>query len=169
VASAPAPPIEGTPRLRRTLHRACAAKTAMQRVTALSAIRPADLAPVPPRNGEPRTGLSMGEHQAQTTAQWGITREAQDELALASHQKLAAAYDAGFFDDLITGYRGLSRDQNLRPDSTLEKLGSLKPVFGTKSPQVAEPSMTAGNSTPLSDGASSVLMGSADWAAERGL
>lgn len=169
VDSASDSPIEVTPRLRRILHRAFAAKTAMQRVKAFSQIRPADLAPVPPRNGEPRTGLSMGEHQAQTTAQWGITREAQDELALASHQKLGAAYDAGFFDDLVTGYRGLSRDQNLRPDSTLEKLGSLKPVFGTKSPQVAEPSMTAGNSTPLSDGASSVLMGSAQWAAERGL
>src|SRR5699024_4266039 len=169
VDSASDSPIEVTPRLRRILHRAFAAKTAMQRVRALGAIRPADLAPVPPRNGEPRTGLSMGEHQALTTAQWGITREAQDELALASHQKLAAAYDAGFFDDLITGYRGLARDQNLRPESTLEKLATLKPVFGTRSPQVAEPSMTAGNSTPLSDGASSVLMGSADWAAERGL
>jgi len=169
VDSASDSPIEVTPRLRRILHRAFAAKTAMQRVTALSAIRPADLAPVPPRNGEPRTGLSMGEHQALTTAQWGIEREAQDELALASHRNLAAAYDAGFLDDLVTGYRGLARDQNLRPDSTLEKLGTLKPVFGVKSPQVAEPTMTAGNSTPLSDGASSVLLGSADWAAEHGL
>ena len=169
VDSASDSPIEVTPRLRRILHRAFAAKTAMQRVTALSAIRPADLAPVPPRNGEPRTGLSMGEHQALTTAQWGIEREAQDELALASHKNLAAAYDAGFLDDLVTGYRGLARDQNLRPDSTLEKLGTLKPVFGVKSPQVAEPTMTAGNSTPLSDGASSVLLGSADWAAEHGL
>ena len=169
VDSASDSPIEVTPRLRRILHRAFAAKTAMQRVTALSAIRPADLAPVPPRNGEPRTGLSMGEHQALTTAQWGIEREAQDELALASHKNLAAAYDAGFLDDLVTGYRGLARDQNLRADSTLEKLGTLKPVFGVKSPQVAEPTMTAGNSTPLSDGASSVLLGSAEWAAERGL
>jgi acetyl-CoA C-acetyltransferase len=169
VDSASDSPIEVTPRLRRILHRAFAAKTMTQRLKALSAIRPADLAPVPPRNGEPRTGLSMGEHQALTGAQWGVTRQEQDELALASHRNLAAAYDAGFFDDLVTGYRGLARDQNLRPDSTLEKLGSLKPVFGVRSPQVAEPSMTAGNSTPLSDGASSVLLGSADWAAERGL
>ncbi|MGO1977341.1 MAG: acetyl-CoA C-acetyltransferase [Brachybacterium tyrofermentans] len=169
VDSASDSPIEVTPRLRRILHRAFAAKTAMQRVKALSAIRPADLTPVPPRNGEPRTGLSMGEHQALTGAQWGITREAQDELALASHQNLAAAYDAGFFDDLVTGYRGLARDQNLRADSTLEKLGSLKPVFGVKSPQVSEPTMTAGNSTPLSDGASAVLMGSQEWADEHGL
>ncbi|GAA1316695.1 acetyl-CoA C-acetyltransferase [Brachybacterium tyrofermentans] len=169
VDSASDSPIEVTPRLRRILHRAFAAKTAMQRVKALSAIRPADLTPVPPRNGEPRTGLSMGEHQALTGAQWSITREAQDELALASHQNLAAAYDAGFFDDLVTGYRGLARDQNLRADSTLEKLGSLKPVFGVKSPQVSEPTMTAGNSTPLSDGASAVLMGSQEWADEHGL
>ena len=169
VDSASDSPIEVTPRLRRILHRAFAAKTTGQRLKAFSAIRPADLAPVPPRNGEPRTGLSMGEHQALTTAEWGVTRQEQDELALASHQNLAAAFDAGFFDDLVTGYRGLSRDQNLRADSTLEKLGSLKPVFGVKSPQVAEPSMTAGNSTPLSDGASSVLMGSAEWAAGRGL
>src|SRR5699024_8461227 len=89
----------------------------------------------PTAQGEPRTGLSMGEHMALTAAEWGITREAQDELAMTSHHKLAAAYDAGFFDDLVTGYRGLSRDQNLRPDSTLEKLASLKPVFGVKSPQ----------------------------------
>ncbi|MGP9681850.1 MULTISPECIES: acetyl-CoA C-acetyltransferase [unclassified Brachybacterium] len=169
VDSASDSPIEVTPRLRRILHRAFAAKTAMQRVKALSAIRPADLTPVPPRNGEPRTGLSMGEHQALTGAQWGITRQAQDELALASHQKLAAAYDSGFFDDLVTGYRGLARDQNLRADSTLEKLSSLKPVFGVKSPQVSEPTMTAGNSTPLSDGASAVLMGSQEWADEHGL
>jgi acetyl-CoA C-acetyltransferase len=134
VDSASDSPIEVTPRLRRILHRAFAAKTSVQRVKALAAIRPADLAPVPPRNGEPRTGLSMGEHQALTTALWDITREAQDELALASHKNLAAAYDAGFLDDLVTGYRGLARDQNLRPDSTLEKLGSLKPVFGGEVP-----------------------------------
>ncbi len=169
VDSASDAPIEVTARLRRILHRAFAARSTTQRLKALSAIRPADLAPVPPRNGEPRTGLSMGEHQALTGAQWGVTRQEQDELALASHRNLAAAYDAGFFDDLVTGYRGLARDQNLRPDSTLEKLGSLKPVFGVRSPQVAEPSMTAGNSTPLSDGASSVLLGSADWAAAKGL
>ncbi|GAB4094700.1 acetyl-CoA C-acetyltransferase [Brachybacterium horti] len=162
-------PIEVSARLRRILHRASAARSTAERLKALAAIRPADLAPVPPRNGEPRTGLSMGEHMALTAAQWGITREAQDELALASHQHLAASYDAGFHDDLVTGYRGLSRDQNLRADSTLEKLAGLKPVFGVKSPQVAEPTMTAGNSTPLTDGASAVLLGSAAFAAERGL
>ncbi len=169
VDSASDAPIEVTPRLRRILHRAFAAKTAMQRIQALSAIRPADLAPQAPANAEARTGLSMGEHMAQTAAEWGITREAQDELALASHRNLAAAYESGLFDDLVTGYRGLARDQNLRPDSSMEKLAGLKPVFGVKSPQVAEPTMTAGNSTPLSDGASAVLLGSREWAEVKGL
>src|SRR5699024_6521099 len=140
-----ASPTEASPRPRRSRRRGAAASSTAQRLRALTAIRPGDLAPVPPRNGEPRSGLAMGEHMALTGAEWGITREAQDELAMTSHHKLAAAYDAGFFDDLVTGYRGLSRDQNLRPDSTLEKLASLKPVFGVKSPQVADPTMTAGN------------------------
>ena len=103
----------------------------------------------------------MGEHMAITAQQWGITREDQDALALASHRNLAAAYERGFFDDLMTPYLGLTRDQNLRPDSSAEKLGSLKPVFGTGE----DATMTAGNSTPLTDGASVVLLGSQDWAA----
>ncbi len=161
-------PIEVSDRLRRILHRVSSAKTPARRLRALAAIRPADLAPQPPRNAEPRTGMSMGEHQALTTAAWGITRAAQDELALRSHQRLAAAYDRGFLDDLVSGYRGLARDENLRPDSTLEKLASLRPVFGTRTPAVAEPTMTAGNSTPLSDGASAVLIASAEWAESHG-
>ncbi|MCS6711208.1 acetyl-CoA C-acetyltransferase [Brachybacterium sp. EF45031] len=169
VDSASDSPIEVTPRLRRILHRVSAAKRPADRLRALAALRPGDLAPVPPRNAEPRTGMSMGEHQAVTTAQWGITRQAQDELALASHRNLAASYASGFQDDLVTGYRGLGRDQNLRADSSLEKLAGLKPVFGTSNPAVAEPTMTAGNSTPLSDGASAVLLGTREWAAERGL
>ncbi|WP_421015488.1 acetyl-CoA C-acyltransferase, partial [Glutamicibacter creatinolyticus] len=115
-----------------------------------------------PGTGEPRTGLSMGEHQAKTTHAWGITRQAQDELALASHQNLAAAYERGFFDDLMTSFNGLSRDNNLRPDSSLEKLGSLKPAFGKSLGD--EATMTAGNSTPLTDGASAVLLGSEEYA-----
>lgn len=162
-------PIEVSDRLRRILHRVAAARTPMQRLRALSTVRPADLAPRPPRNAEARTGMSMGEHQAQTAAAWGISRAAQDELALRSHQRLAAAYDRGFCDDLVSGYRGLARDENLRPDTSLEKLASLRPVFGTGTPAVAEPTMTAGNSTPLSDGASAVLVASADWAEARGL
>jgi acetyl-CoA C-acetyltransferase len=104
----------------------------------------------------------MGEHQAITTKEWGIGREEQDELAVRSHRNLAAAYDTGFLDDLVTPYLGLERDQNLRPDTTMEKLAKLKPVFGD-----SEGTMTAGNSTPLSDGASTVLLSSEDWAKER--
>jgi acetyl-CoA C-acetyltransferase len=104
----------------------------------------------------------MGEHQALTTAQWNISRQAQDELAFNSHRNLAAAYEAGFFDDLLTPYRGLSKDSNLRADTTLEKLSTLKPVFGKG--LGAEATMTAGNSTPLTDGASTVLLASEDWA-----
>jgi acetyl-CoA C-acetyltransferase len=109
----------------------------------------------------------MGEHQALTTAAWGITREAQDELALASHRNLAAAYDRNFFDDLLTPYRGLARDANLRADTTAEKLASLKPVFGKD--LGTEATMTAGNSTPLTDGAAAVLLGSEDFAREHNL
>jgi acetyl-CoA C-acetyltransferase len=143
------------------------AKTTMQKLTILSRLRPKDLAPNAPGTGEPRTGLSMGEHQALTTAQWNISRAAQDELALASHQNLAAAYDRGFFDDLVTPYRGLVRDANLRPDTSMEKLAKLKPVFGRS--LEAEATMTAGNSTPLTDGAATVLLGSEAWARQHDL
>src|SRR5919112_1466044 len=99
-----------------------------------------------------------------TASEWKVSREAQDELAATSHQRLAAAYDRGFFDDLVTPYAGLERDQNLRPDSSAEKLAKLKPVFGGE-----DGTMTAGNSTPLSDGAAVVLLASDEWAAEHGL
>jgi acetyl-CoA C-acetyltransferase len=148
--------------LRRTLMKVNYAKTPQQRISAVTKIRPGQLAPEQPSNGEPRTGLSMGEHQAITTKEWGITREAQDELAAHSHQKLAAAYERGFFDDLVTPYLGLMKDNNLRPDSTPEKLAKLKPVFG----RGEGATMTAGNSTPLTDGASVVLLGSQEWADE---
>jgi acetyl-CoA C-acetyltransferase len=160
-------PIAVSDGLRTALLKASHAKTLGQRLKALSTVRPADLAPATPRTDEPRTGLSMGEHQAITTAKWGISREAQDELAFNSHQNLARAYDQGLFDDLITPFKGLTRDQNLRPESTLEKLGSLAPVFGKTLSTPA--TMTAANSTPLSDGASAVLVASRDWASERNL
>jgi acetyl-CoA C-acetyltransferase len=150
--------------LRRTLLAARRAKGLAARARALARVRPRHLAPDVPRNAEPRTGLSMGEHAARTAAEWGITREAQDELAAASHRRLAAAYDRGFFAPLVSPYRGLSRDQNLRPDSTPEKLARLRPVYGGP-----EGTMTAGNSTPLSDGAAVVLLASEEWAAARGL
>jgi acetyl-CoA C-acetyltransferase len=150
--------------LRRLLVKVNASKSTTDKVKLLSHIRPSHLAPDVPRNAEPRTGLSMGDHAAITARKWGITREAQDELTVASHQNLAAAYDRGFFDDLVTPYLGLSRDQNLRPDSSLEKLAKLKPVFGAGEEGAT---MTAGNSTPLSDGASTVLLATDEWAAER--
>jgi acetyl-CoA C-acetyltransferase len=142
-------------------------KSVGQRLKALAGLRPGQLVPSIPVNSEPRTGLSMGEHQAVTTYEWGITREAQDELAAASHRNLAAAYDRGFFDDLLTPYLGLSRDQNLRPDSSVEKLAKLSPAFGKRFGEDA--TMTAGNSTPLTDGASAVLLASDEWAAEHRL
>lgn len=135
-------------------------------VKLLAKVRPSYLAPDQPRNAEPRTGLSMGDHQAITTHQWGITREAQDELAAASHQNLAAAWDEGWQDDLVTPFNGVEKDNHLRPDSTVEKLARLKPVFGKQLGD--EATMTAGNSTPLSDGASVALLASEEEAARRG-
>ena len=151
--------------LRHVLMRARRTPSALGRVRLLGQLRPGQIVPEIPRNAEPRTGLSMGEHAAITARRWGITREAQDALAAASHQRAAAAYDRGFFADLVTPYLGLERDQNLRPDSTVEKLARLKPVFG----EGDDATMTAGNSTPLSDGASAVLLASPRWAQERSL
>ncbi|WHT19344.1 acetyl-CoA C-acetyltransferase [Crossiella sp. CA-258035] len=147
--------------LRQVLLAANRAKSLGARLRLLTRLRPTHIVPDIPRNGEPRTGLSMGEHAAITAKEWEISREAQDELTVASHQNLARAYESGFFDDLITPFQGLDRDQNLRPDSSLEKLAKLKPVFG----KGEGATMTAANSTPLSDGASAVLLASEEWAA----
>jgi acetyl-CoA C-acetyltransferase len=153
-------PIAVSEDLRQTLLAVNRAKSAAQKLKALTALRPQHLAPSIPQNAEARTGLAMGEHMAITAKEWGITREAQDELAAASHQKMAAAYDRGFFDDLVTPFLGLARDNNLRPDSSVEKLAQLRPVFG----KGEDTTMTAGNSTPLTDGASAVLLASEEWA-----
>ncbi len=139
-------------------------KTTAGRLKLLARLRPGHVVPSIPRNEEPRTGLSMGEHCAIMASEWGIGREQQDELAVASHHNLAAAYERGFMDDLVSPYLGLERDQNLRPDSSLEKLAKLGPVFGGE-----DGTMTAANSTPLSDGASAVLLASEEWAKQRGL
>ena len=165
VDSASDAPIAVGEGLRKALLKANHARTPMARAKAFAGIRPGDLAPESPRNSEPRTGLSMGEHQARTALEWGISREAQDELAAASHHNLARAWDSGFFDDLATGFLRLSRDQGLRPDTSVEKLAALQPVFG----RGEGATMTAGNSTPLSDGAAVVLLGSEQWARERRL
>ena len=127
---------------------------------------PAALGVEIPTNGEPRTGLSMGEHAAVTAKKMGVKRVEQDQLAAASHRNMAAAYDRGFFDDLVTPFLGLYRDNNLRADSSAEKLATLRPVFGVKG---GDATMTAGNSTPLTDGASVVLLSSDEWAQARGL
>jgi acetyl-CoA C-acetyltransferase len=158
-------PVAISDRLRKKLMKVNAARDTVGKVKALGSIRPGDIGLEIPQNGEPRTRLSMGEHAALTALEWQITREAQDELAAASHQHLAAAYDAGWLDDQITAFRGLDRDNNLRPDSTAEKLAKLKPVFG----RGEAATMTAGNSTPLTDGASVVLLSSEQWADEHGL
>jgi acetyl-CoA C-acetyltransferase len=150
--------------LRNTLLDLSRARSNGARLKALARIRPQQLMPEVPRNAEPRTGLSMGEHTAIMARDWGIDRQEQDELAVASHHRLAAAYDSGWMDDLVVPYLGLTVDQNLRPDSSLEKLARLKPVFGGP-----EGTMTAGNSTPLSDGASVVLLASEEWAREHDL
>ena len=158
-------PVAISDKLRKKLMKVNAARDTKGRLTALAAIRPTDIGLDIPQNGEPRTGLSMGEHAALTALEWQIGREEQDELAATSHQRLAAAYDAGFLDDQITPFRGLERDSNLRADSSVEKLAKLKPVFG----KGEAATMTAANSTPLTDGASAVLLSSEDWASEHGL
>jgi len=158
-------PIAVNDELRNILLDLNRAKSVQQRLQVLTRLRPRDVVPEIPRNAEPRTRKSMGEHAALTALEWGITREAQDELAYRSHMNLAAAYDRGFQQDLITPYLGLEKDQNLRPDTTIEKLAKLKPVFG----KGETATMTAGNSTPLTDGASTVLLSTDEWAAEHGL
>ncbi|MFD9139780.1 acetyl-CoA C-acetyltransferase [[Kitasatospora] papulosa] len=159
-------PLGVNDRLRRILLEARRARSTGARLKALAAVRPGHLVPDIPRNAEPRTGLSMGEHAAVTARKWGVAREDQDLLAATSHQRLAAAYERGFLDDLVVPYLGLERDQNLRPGSTVEKLATLKPVFGTGHPDAT---MTAGNSTPLTDGAATVLLASEEWAEAHGL
>lgn len=151
--------------LRRWLLQLNRTKAPLDKIKTLLQLRPRFLKPEFPRNGEPRTGLSMGQHCELMAQTWNIPRTEQDALALHSHQALSAAYHAGWEDDLITPFLGLSRDNNLRPDLTLEKLAALKPVFD----RTGKGTLTAGNSTPLTDGASVVLLASEAWAKERGL
>ncbi len=139
------------------------AKTMGQRLKTLLRFRPSFILPSLPQNAEPRTGLSMGEHCERMVKQWGISREAQDELTWKSHQNLLAAYDEGFFDDLISSFEGFQRDGIMR-DTPIEKLAKLKPAFDRENG-----SLTAANSTTLTDGAASVLLASEEWAAERNL
>lgn len=151
--------------LRRRLLAANAAKTAKDRLAAFKGFRLRELKPDFPGVAEPRTGKSMGEHCEDMAKEWNISRDSQDELAVASHHKLAAAYERGFFDDLVVSFRGVTRDNILRPDTTIEKLATLKPAFDRVS---GRGTLTAGNSTPLTDGAAACLLASEEWAAAHG-
>jgi len=158
-------PIAVNEGLRHILLQANRGKSLGERLKPLLKLRPHHLKPEFPRNGEPRTGLSMGEHCERMAQAWRVGRAEQDELALLSHQKLAAAYAEGWQDDLLTPFLSLTRDNNLRPDLSLEQLARLKPAFDRS----GQGTLTAGNSTPLTDGASVVLLGTEEWAAQQGL
>jgi acetyl-CoA C-acetyltransferase len=140
------------------------ARSLGQRLKVFKGFRFSELTPQPPRNAEPRTGLSMGQHCERMAKAWSIPREEQDALTLDSHRKAAAAWDSGFFDDLVSPHAGVLRDNIVRPDTSLEKLASLKPAFDRK-----QGTLTAGNSTTLSDGAAAVLLCSEAWAEANGL
>lgn len=159
-------PIVVSKRLRRRLLDANMARSFGARLKAFKGFSFKELTPEFPGVGEPRTGKSMGEHCELMAKEWGITREAQDALAAASHRNAAAAYERGFYTGLVAPFRGLERDNILRPDTSAEKLATLKPAFDKTSGQGT---LTAGNSTPLTDGASAALLASEDWAREHGL
>jgi acetyl-CoA C-acetyltransferase len=154
------PPISFGHKFSQRLVKAGAARSVKQRLRAFKGFSPSELTPVLPANGEPRTGMSMGQHCERMAREWNIPREEQDRLAMESHQKAAAAYDAGVFDALVTPWGGVSRDNNIRADSSMEKLGSLRTVFSKSD----DATLTAGNSTPLTDGAAAVLLASEEWA-----
>ena len=151
--------------LRRRILKMAAARSLGQRLAAWKGFRPRELKPEFPGVAEPRTGKSMGDHCEMMAKEWDISRKDQDALAYASHQHAAAAYESGFFRDLVVPFRGLDRDNILRADTTLEKLATLKPAFDKIS---GKGTLTAGNSTPLTDGASAALLASDDWAKAHG-
>ena len=159
-------PIAVNDRLRKILLEANRAKTTGQRLAALAKFRPAMLAPAIPTNGEPRTRKSMGQHCELMAQEWGISRDDQDLLAFQSHQKAVTAYDSGFYSDLLVPFAGLTQDNNLRTNLTMDKLASLGLAFDKTS---GKGTLSAGNSTPLTDGASAVLLGSESWAKAHGL
>jgi len=159
-------PIGVSEGLRKILLKANRGKTTGEKLAAFKDFKPKYLAPLVPSNSEPRTKKSMGDHAEDMAKEWQIPRADQDELTYLSHRNLAAAYEKGFFNDLITPFNGVSKDGILRPDTTIEKLASPKPAYDRKSGQGT---LTAGNSTNLTDGASAVLLASEEWAKQRGL
>lgn len=157
-------PIVFQKKFAKRLVEASRAKSWGQRLAAFKGMSPAELAPLPPDTREPRTGLGMGEHCELMAKEWGISREDQDRLAYESHKKAAAAYDSGFMDDLVIPCAGVFRDNNIREDISLEKMAELKPVFDKQGGTI-----TAANSTPLTDGAATALLASEEWADSRGI
>jgi acetyl-CoA C-acetyltransferase len=158
-------PIVVGKRMSGRLIQAQQAKTMGQRISAFKGFSPGELVPLPPSVAEPRTGLSMGQHCELMAQHWHISREAQDQLALESHRKAAEAYKSGFMDDLVVSCAGVWRDNNLRADMSAERIATLKPAFERSE----RGTLTAANSTPLTDGAAAVLLGSEEWAAAHGL
>jgi acetyl-CoA C-acetyltransferase len=157
-------PIVVKPKLAHRLVEVQTARSTMDKIKAFKGFSPSELVPVPPSTSEPRTGLSMGQHTELMAQEWKISRDDQDRLAYESHRKAAEAYRSGFMDDLVVPFAGVFRDNNLREDINLEKLATLKPAFDKE-----RGTLTAANSTPLTDGAAAVLLGSEEWAASRGL
>jgi len=162
VSDAPVVYPDGYRRILMEIHRA---HSPLDRIKSMFKIRPKHFKPVFPGVKEPRTGLSMGESCELIAKKWDVQREHQDQLALSSHIKAAAAYDAGWFDDLVVPFEDAEEDNNIRRDTTFEKLATLKPAFDRSE----EGTMTAGNSTALTDGAAAVLLASEDWARKKNL
>ena len=158
-------PLGYSPKLQRTVLSLVRGKSWGDKLSTIGALRPGDLAPAAPGIAEPRTGLSMGQHCEEMAKEWAIGRREQDELALASHKNAAAAWREGFFNDLIVEFSGLKTDNNVRGDTSLDKLAMLRNAFDSS----PAGTLTAGNSSPLTDGAACVLLASEDWASSRGL
>ena len=158
-------PIVFQRRFARRLIKLSRARSLSEKLKVFNGFGLGELAPQPPRNSEPRTGLSMGQHCERMAREWGVTRKEQDELTIESHHKAAQAWDSGFFDDLVKPYAGVIRDNIVRPDTSLEKLSSLKPAFDRS----RNGTLTAGNSTSLTDGSAAVLLASEEWARKHDL
>ena len=157
-------PLTYGPELQKIVLTSAHGRTAGERLSPWLGLRPGHLKPSAPGIAEPRTGLSMGQHAEETAKEWRVGRAEQDQLALASHRNAAAAWQAGFFEDLVVPFNDLRHDNNVRPDTSLEKLASLRTAFDRSSAGT----LTAGNSSPLTDGAACVLLSSEEFARTRG-
>jgi acetyl-CoA C-acetyltransferase len=158
-------PLTYGPDLQRTVLKSAKGRSFVEKAKPWLDLRPSHLKPWPPSVGEPRTGMSMGQHCEEMAKEWKVTRQEQDELALASHKNAAQAWQEGFFGDLVVEFNGLKNDNNVRADTSMEKLGSLRTAFD----RTPAGTLTAGNSSPLTDGAAAVLLSSEDWARSRGI